>query len=162
MAVGQDVCLPNGRPKCEDCPLSHLCRAHGAGRETDYPNKPPKKARRKEKLTVLLLRHGERYALSLRPDGGLLAGLWQFPNVAGRLNAAGAVEAVQGLGFRPAQVLRQSDKKHIFTHIQWNMRGFYMETADICDGFVWMTADEIEEKAALPTAFRQFWEDRNV
>ena len=162
MELGATVCGPNWKPRCETCPCRDFCGGHNHGSAERFPVKKPKSDRKVEDRTVFILCCDGRYALQKRPDRGLLAGLWQFPNVAGRLNAADAVEAVQGLGFRPAQVLRQSDKKHIFTHIQWNMRGFYMETADICDGFVWMTADEIEEKAALPTAFRQFWEDRNV
>ena len=124
--------------------------------------KKPKSERKVEDRTVLILSCDGRYALNKRPDRGLLAGLWEFPNVTGRLEATQAIEAAQVLGFRPVEILRQADKKHIFTHIQWNMRGFYMETAEICDEFVWMTADEIEKSAALPTAFRQFWEDRNV
>jgi hypothetical protein len=39
------------------------------------------------------------------------------------------------------------------------MTGFYLETAEKCSDFVWMSKDEINEKAALPTAFRQFWEE---
>ena len=28
-----------------------------------------------------------------------------------------------------------------------------------CDNFTWFTAEQIRENAALPTAFRQFWEE---
>ena len=80
----------------------------------------------------------------------------------GYLEPGAAIEALQGMGIRVRDILRQSEKKHIFTHIQWEMRGFYMETVEISDDYTWMTADEIEEKAALPTAFRQFWEDKDV
>ena len=111
---------------------------------------------------MFILRCDGRYALQKRPEQGLLAGLWQFPNVLGRLEAVQATAAVSEMGIPVRDVLRQKEKKHIFTHIQWNMRGFYMETADICDGFVWMTAEEIDKNAALPTAFRQFWEDKDV
>lgn len=27
--LGAIVCLPGGEPKCEICPVSHLCLAHG-------------------------------------------------------------------------------------------------------------------------------------
>ena len=124
--------------------------------------KKPKVRRKVEERTVFILSCDGRYALEKRPDTGLLAGLWQFPNVSGYLDTSHAIEAVEGMGIRVRDIRRQSEKKHIFTHIQWEMRGFYMETATISNAFAWMTADEIEEKAALPTAFRQFWEDKNV
>ena len=103
-----------------------------------------------------------RYALEKRSNSGLLAGLWQFPNTVGTLEPEAAISWLERSGIRVRDILRQTEKKHIFTHIQWNMRGIYMNTADTNDKFVWMTAEEIEEKAALPTAFRQFWEDKNV
>ena len=34
MELGATVCLPNGAPLCESCPLRELCRAHLAGTET--------------------------------------------------------------------------------------------------------------------------------
>ena len=156
MAVGQDVCLPNGRPKCEDCPLSHLCRAHGAGRETDYPNKPPKKARRKEKLTVLLLRRGERFALSLRPDGGLLAGLWQFPNFTGHLSPEDAKSVAEGFSLFPVGVTRLPDAKHIFTHVEWDMTGYLVECAEESDAFLFATPEEILRTYPIASAFRAY------
>jgi hypothetical protein len=33
----------------------------------------------------------------------------------------------QNWGLHPKEILRQVERKHIFTHVQWNMRGFYME-----------------------------------
>ena len=37
--------------------------------------------------------------------------------------------------------------------------GVYMEVKEETDGFVWLTAEQVEVQAALPTAFRQFWEE---
>ena len=65
---------------------------------------------------------------------------------------------VQSWGLPVRQVRRQLEKKHIFTHIQWNMRGFYLEVGEKNSAFTWMTAAQIRENAALPTAYRQFWE----
>ena len=63
------------------------------------------------------------------------------------------------MGITPRELGRQVERKHIFTHIQWNLRGFYLETADCTGGFQWFTKEEINAQAALPTAFRQFWEE---
>ena len=52
---------------------------------------------------------------------------------------------------------KQLERKHIFTHIQWNMRGFYVEVCEKGGKFTWLSSRQIEEESALPTAFRQFW-----
>ena len=77
----------------------------------------------------------------------------------GRLDTAQALEAVEKLGLRPEELLREVRRKHIFTHIQWNMKGIYLEVSDTAGDFRWFTAEEINTQAALPTAFRQFWEE---
>lgn len=162
MELGATVCGPNRKPRCEECPCREFCGGSFHGTAEQFPVKKPKAQRRIEERTVFILSCGGRYALEKRGNSGLLAGLWQFPNVLGYLEPGAAIEALQGMGIRVRDILRQSEKKHIFTHIQWEMRGFYMETVEISDDHTWMTADEIEEKAALPTAFRQFWEDKDV
>lgn len=159
MELGATVCGPNRAPQCGECP----CRAFCLGKQRDtaaaLPVRLPKKTRRQEDMTVLILRCGERYALCRREEKGLLAGLWEFPHVPGTLTVPQALEQAAKLGISVRGILRQTDKKHIFTHVQWNMRGIYLETNRETASYIWMTADEIQEKAALPTAFRQFWEE---
>ena len=162
MELGATVCGPNWKPRCAECPCREFCGGNLHGTAEQFPVKKPKASRRMEERTVFLLSCDGRFALEKRPEGGLLAGLWQFPNVTGYLEPNAAVATLEKSGIYVRDILRQMEKKHIFTHVQWNMRGFYMETAEISDQFVWMTAEEIEGKAALPTAFRQFWEDKHV
>ena len=54
---------------------------------------------------------------------------------------------------------RTVERSHIFTHIQWNMRGWYLSVAEMNEKFVWLEAERIRREAALPTAYRQFWEE---
>ena len=158
MELGATVCVPNGKPACECCPCKDFCEARKRGTALDLPVKLPKKGRREEEKTVFLLSCDDRFALIKRADKGLLAGLWQFPELPGILELSDALEAVADMGLSVREVYRQADKKHIFTHIQWNMRGFYLEVTERNDTFTWVTRDEIENTAALPTAFRQFWD----
>ena len=162
MELGATICGPNWKPRCHECPCRELCGGNLHSTAEQYPVKKPKATRRTEERTVFILCCDGRYALEKRSNSGLLAGLWQFPNTVGTLEPEAAISWLERSGIRVRDVLRQTEKKHIFTHIQWNMRGIYMNTADANDKFVWMTAEEIEEKAALPTAFRQFWEEKNV
>ena len=112
-----------------------------------------------EDKTVFILSCDDRYALEKRPKKGLLAGLWQFPNAEKKLETADALAAVEKMGLRPREILWIVERKHIFTHIQWEMRGIYIEVSEPAGAFTWLTAEEIRGEAALPTAFRQFWEE---
>ena len=159
MELGATVCGPNRKPDCENCPCRQLCIGHRMGRAEALPVRLPKKGRREEKMTVLILECQGKFALQKRPDKGLLAGLWEFPHMPGHLTAQEALFAAEKLGLVPRQILRQVEKKHIFTHIQWDMLGTYLQVDEIGGDFVWLTAEEIDKNAALPTAFRQFWEN---
>ena len=159
MELGATVCGPNREPDCENCPCRGICKAFQHGTAASLPVKLPKKAKRVEEKTVFILSCDGKYALQKRPDKGLLAGLWQFPDTEGQLELKDAIAWVEDKGLKPREVLRQVRRQHIFTHILWDMRGIYMEVAEPLGDFVWPTAEEIRESAALPTAFRQFWEE---
>ena len=161
MELGATVCGPNRKPDCENCPCNGICLGYRNGTAESLPVKSPKKARRQEDMTVFILRCDDRYALEKRPDAGLLAGLWQFPNIPGKFTTAQALTEAEKLGITPREIYREVAKKHIFTHIQWNMTGIYMETTEQNPAFHWFTAEQIHTQAALPTAFRQFWEEAN-
>ena len=158
MELGATICGPNWAPDCEHCPAQGLCLGFKNGTAESLPVKSPKKPRKQEDRTVFILSCDGRFALEKRPGKGLLAGLWQFPNVPGKLGTQEALDAVTAMGLRPREILREVEKTHIFTHIQWNMKGIYLETAEIDGSFQWFTEEEINLQAALPTAFRQFWE----
>lgn len=159
MELGATLCGPNWKPLCDQCPCAGFCGGAIHGTAQQFPVKSPKKQRRIEERTVLILSCDGRYALTKRPDQGLLAGLWQFPDVEKHLEPAHALQAVEALGLHPRHILRQVSRKHIFTHVQWELRGFYIEVAQPLGQFHWLSAEEIDTMAALPTAYRQFWEE---
>ncbi len=159
MELGATVCGPNRKPDCGRCPCQAICLGHAHGTAESLPVKAPKKQRRQEDRTVFILSSNGKYALQKRPGRGLLAGLWQFPNVPGHLDTREALKAVEKLGLRPREIHREVLRRHIFTHIQWDMKGIYLEVSEESDGYIWMTAEQIDGEAALPTAFRQFWEE---
>ncbi len=159
MELGATACGPNRAPDCENCPCRAFCLGYARGVAASLPVKEAKKGRRIEDKTVFLLSCDGRYALRKRPDTGLLASLWEFPNVPGTLELPGAIAALAEMGLEVREVFRQSDKKHIFTHVQWHMRCFYLEVGSVSEAFTWRTAAQIDADSALPTAFRQFWEN---
>ena len=155
MELGETVCLPNGAPLCGSCPLKELCLARREGREEELPRRSPKKERRIEEKTVLLLRCGERYALRRR-EKGLLAGTWEFPNLPGKQDAqrVRAALAEQGL---PAEEIRPcGESKHVFTHVEWHMTGYSAVVSVQSGEYEWKTPEEIRAGCAIPTAFKAY------
>ena len=154
MDLGATVCLPNGQPLCAQCPLAHHCTAHRLGKETSLPKADPKPVRPVEKRTVLLIRKGNSLLLHKRPGTGLLAGLWEFPNLPGHLSEAEALDFCGKLGGEPGEetsgrpchsacsetdlrtaVIRPlAGSRHIFTHLVWEMTGYeILLPEDCCD-----------------------------
>ena len=69
MELGALVCVPNGAPLCEQCPLASLCEARRAGTALELPHKAAPKARRIEPVTVVLAEDAEgRFLLQQRPQ----------------------------------------------------------------------------------------------
>ena len=156
--LGATVCGPNREPDCENCPCRGFCRGREAGTAAKLPVRTPKKDRRQEDMTVFILQCDDCIGLRKRPSKGLLAGMWEFPNTMGRLSPKEAVEYLTAHGFQPWELKLSVEKKHIFTHVEWHMIGIYGEVKKQDDRLVWMTKEQIQAEAGIPTAFRQFWE----
>ena len=156
MELGETVCLPNGLPRCEICPIRKLCAAHVSGEELSYPVKTQKKARRIDEKTVFLLRCNGKYAIRKRPPGGLLVGLWEFPNTDGVLTSEEALAAVRSWGLTPEHAESLGEAKHIFTHVEWHMTGFRIDCAMGAPQFLWKSPEEISREYSLPAAYRYY------
>ena len=152
MELGATVCLPNGAPLCERCPAAPLCRAFQEGRTGELPVKAAKKARRVEERTVYLLFHGDSVALRRRPERGLLAGLWEYPN-----ELADGSDWPERWGLS-APLTRAGTGKHIFTHIEWHMTALAgeLDGPDLPKGWVWAGREELVDTYAVPNAFQSF------
>ena len=98
-------------------------------------------------------------AVRKRESRGLLAGLWELPNVEGKLDAGQALCYVEDAGCEPAELLKSVERVHVFTHIIWRMRCYYMVCRRKSPEFVWADAQRRHADVALPTAFRMFVEE---
>ncbi len=175
MELGATVCLPNGMPVCEACPLASVCEARLQNRIEEFPVKSGKPARRIEKKTILVLLNaaeiscGEapekqfRTALRKRPDKGLLAGLWEFPNFDGELAENEIRKILDDLGIRISSLVRLKKARHIFTHLEWDMTGYLAVTEERAFAvheasgelnFQWIRIATLDEQLSLPAAFK--------
>ena len=156
MELGEHVCIPNGVPLCERCPWQAECVAHREHRECELPKKSAKKEQRKEELTVLLLFCDGKIALQKRPENGLLAGMWEFPNLPGKRSESEVSALLSERGLSVKSTERSVDATHIFTHVIWNMSGMAVTCYHASDSLFWFTPEELTNEIALPTAFRAY------
>lgn len=161
MDLGATVCLPNGTPKCEECPIAFFCRAKEEGKTTEYPVKEKKKPRRQEKKTVLVLTDETRTVLHKRPEKGLLAGLYEFPALDGTQSRKAVLEYLKEQGIIPLKIEPLGEAKHIFSHVEWHMTGYRLQLDSLAKmdealkkaGWMLIEKREIEDRYPLPSAF---------
>ncbi|MCI5597598.1 MAG: A/G-specific adenine glycosylase [Lachnospiraceae bacterium] len=163
MELGATVCLPNGAPLCGNCPWDTVCKAHKQGNELDYPFKQPKKPRKIEQKKVYLLEYEGKYALRKRPSKGLLAGLWEFPNMSCGEKVEKRDEFLlkwQELSDEADEMEKLGKGKHIFSHIEWHMTGYHvlLKAKPEEKNLVWVSKEEMKEEYAVPAAF-EFMKD---
>lgn len=157
MELGAVVCVPNGQPKCTECPVQKLCMAQLHGTTEEIPVKAPKKARSIEDRTVLVIQDGERTAIQKRPSRGLLAGLYELPNIKGCLTQEEALEKVKDMDLEPLFIRELEPAKHIFSHIEWRMTGYLIRVSSLepitNKKLIFADKKQSEMQYAIPSAF---------
>lgn len=160
MELGATVCVPNGMPHCEECPVAEVCGARKAGNMTQYPVKTKAKARRVEQRTILVILDGVRVALRKRPARGLLAGMYEFPNLEGHLSEQQVLEQVENYGLAPLRIQRLPESKHIFSHVEWQMTGYAVRISafekEKNANLMFVEAAHAEENYAVPAAYSAY------
>lgn len=163
MELGATICIPNGKPLCEKCPVMHLCQAFKKDLTDQIPVKPAKKARKIEERTVLVIEYVDQYAIRKREEKGLLAGLWELPNLDGKYGILKIERYFKDLGFADLIVEELPKAKHIFSHIEWHMTGYRIrlnhlptgkELGD--DSIFFASREEVMHVYTLPTALEAY------
>ena len=176
MELGATVCLPNGAPHCEDAKKMDIVM--------ELPVKKKAKARRIEEKTVLILKDGTQLALHKRPKKGLLAGMYELPNIDGHLSEKEILSYVKEQGYTPLRIQKACDAKHIFSHVEWHMKGYVVflqanefveatnpviqqqekgkeqkyEKTDMTKNWIFVEPEETKEQYAIPSAFVKYTE----
>lgn len=167
MELGATVCVPNGAPLCEKCPWQNICEAKKQNCIEALPVKSKAKPRKLENRTVLIIRDEDKVAIRKRPAKGLLAGLYELPNVEGNLTAEEVLALVKKMGYAPIRIQKLEPAKHIFSHIEWHMCGYAIRIEELemqqadgkktkenqDKGLLFVDAKDAGERYAIPSAF---------
>ena len=151
MELGETICLPNGHPKCLECPFCYSCSAHLNQRETLIPRKIISSQKLEEEYTLFLIKYKNKYALHKRKTD-LLKNMWEFPNEPGFLTYDEIKEKFKNSTFIKIGITNT----HLFSHKKWFMNSYFIEVQDQMNEYVWATIEEIESNYAIPTAFMPF------
>lgn len=163
MELGAMVCVPNGAPHCDDCPWQELCLAHRKGEELTYPVKAAKKPRTVEEKTVLVIRDEDCTALRKRKSSGLLAGMYEFPCLDGKLTEKQVLQYLKKEGLSVLRIEKLKESKHIFTHKEWRMIGYAVRVDELTSKtgsgeMIFVHKKEAKEKYPIPSAYASYME----
>lgn len=162
--LGAIVCVPNGMAKCSECPVPHLCEAKKQDKIMELPKKAAKKPRVVEKKTVLVIKDGEKVAIRKRPKKGLLAGLYELPNVEGELSEDEVLRLVKSYALAPLFIKKLENAKHIFTHKEWHMTGYAVRVEELekeTEGMLFVDMETMKSKYPIPSAFEAYAKHMN-
>ncbi|MCL4257391.1 MAG: A/G-specific adenine glycosylase [Anaerolineales bacterium] len=123
MDLGATLCSP--RPKCGECPLGAQCLAYGRGTQLLRPVKQRPAELPVRRYAAAVLWQGGKVLVLQRPLRGLLAGMWEFPNVLLQ-NAAAKTQLARGLrtelGARVKVGAALGEFEHTYSHFRAELR----------------------------------------
>jgi A/G-specific adenine glycosylase len=117
----------------------------------------PKKQRRQENRTVILVISREMVLL-FRREQGLLRGMYEPVNLLQEDGRADPKNSLKSIFPLQENIMPIGAAKHLFTHVEWHMRGYvaYLDSPHLVEGGIWATLEEVRTKYAIPAAFRAF------
>ena len=132
----------------------------------ELPIKKKAKERRLEDKTIVILRDGEHVAIRKRPSRGLLAGLYELPNLQGHVSEKEVLDWLKNYGLYPLHIQKITDSKHIFSHVEWDMTAYAVRVAALDEtkqkDLLFIETTEIEQNYPIPAAFHAYTKYMNM
>jgi A/G-specific adenine glycosylase len=151
MDLGALLCLPRN-PRCLLCPMLDVCAARQNGTQELRPVKKPKKQAPQYVHAAAVIVKRKRVLLAQRPQTGLLAGMWEFPN--GRVPGDPARELAQVIqaGYSLRVSLKRSVQpvgvfEHAYTHFKVTVHAFACElrSGGLSVNMKWVALADLDE-----------------
>ncbi|WP_445489729.1 A/G-specific adenine glycosylase [Niallia sp. 03133] len=152
MELGALICTPTS-PSCLLCPVREHCQAFHNGTQTELPVKTKNKKQKSINLAAVILKDKEgRTLIHKRPSTGLLANLWEFPNMEIVQTIRSEKEQLNeemltkyGAKIEVGDILTRIE--HVFSHLIWNINvyaGFLVDLEEESESLKRVTQKEIE------------------
>jgi A/G-specific adenine glycosylase len=152
MEVGALVCIPNGAPKCEICPLNKDCVARAKNLIDVIPPKKKKTLQKVEPRTVVVIEYQGKIGLRQRLDTGLLASMYELFHVEGHFDAKDIVEQFSNI----VSIDSLAPHQHVYSHLIWQMIGYHIVVDQPVEGMTFVSMDDALTTYAIPNAFWPF------
>lgn len=155
MELGALICTPTS-PSCLLCPVREHCQGFQEGVHDKLPIKTKKIKQKQVHIAAFFLRDvEERVLIHKRSSQGLLANLWEFPNVEIEFPIQREKKQLSGvfqdsLGFKIESIKRLGKIEHIFSHLIWEIDAYTGHISTITDaGQDWklVSLEELEDYA---------------
>lgn len=131
MDLGQGICLPR-QPRCGECPVSSACTAFRSGWQNRLPVRPARRQVPFVDVTAALFIRDGKVLLARRPEGKILAGMWEFPG-GKRERGEGLAACLRrelreelGISVRVGRKFTAVD--HAFTHLRIRLHVFQCDS----------------------------------
>ncbi|GAX91303.1 A/G-specific adenine glycosylase [Effusibacillus lacus] len=161
MELGAKVCIPK-YPRCPECPLQEVCRAHAEGMQEDLPVKGKKKPPKPIDIATGIVWNGDKVMVVRRPLTGLLAGMWEFPGgevAPGDTHQETLQRILPEKYAQPIEIQSHfADVQHTFSHLHWNLKAFSCSiTGDSCpdaEAIRWLNVWQLSD-VPMPVAHQK-------
>lgn len=166
MELGATLCTPKN-PECGRCPWQTDCQANLKGLQNEIPRKEPTKVTPHHTIGVGVIWKDDRILIALRPEQGLLGGLWEFPGGKCKpdetLQDCVKREILEETGLTVQVGQKLETVKHAYTHFKITLHAFechYVQGEAVpkaSQALKWVTLDEIDQ-FAFPKANKKVLE----
>jgi A/G-specific adenine glycosylase len=162
MELGALICTPTS-PSCLLCPVRDHCQAFDEGVQNELPIKTKKSKTRDVQLeAAILLDTNGKILIHKRPSTGLLANLWEFPNVEihhplqkEREQVIELFEHTLHLKVKLEKIIGQLE--HVFSHLVWNINvytGTIRSNFQESDEWKFVSLEDMKE-FAFPVSYQK-------
>lgn len=154
MELGALMCTPTS-PTCSICPIQSHCQAFAQNIQDQLPVKAKKAKPKQKKLACAFIKNQDSQVLiHQRASTGLLANLWEFPNL--ELTNERPIEdqlsefLLTDFHFHTNIGEKIFHVEHVFSHLKWDVTIFRVELLSIEEMTMtnertkWVSADEIK------------------
>lgn len=131
MDIGSGICT-RSKPRCDVCPVSEGCQAFALQRQSEFPQRKPKKAIPVRKTQMLLVRNSNNEVLlQRRPPAGIWGGLLAFPEIPA--NQSIDKWCKTHLGIKVSKQTVWPELRHTFSHFHLDITPIVAKTRSTPD-----------------------------